>query len=203
LFSVESQIIMTSQVFFGLDDIIHEFEYRFGITRKDAVKLLQSYMSFCTSVIPHTDPYANNSFTIVQKKYTTRGGAYTEQTKKISENTISLVISYMISQMIEKVKSSIIGYLKSDISDIQVVLMGGGAYLKEAEHEFKEKFGCEIIIGENKLKSGGDLFGTAYGLLRYGIHERRLLQKEGSVSLIRRIKETFVSLTSWGALRLT
>ena len=49
LFFVEGQIVITSQIFFGLNDIINEFEYRFGITEKDARKLLRSYINYRNS----------------------------------------------------------------------------------------------------------------------------------------------------------
>ncbi|MFC1582725.1 hypothetical protein ACFL4W_04225 [Planctomycetota bacterium] len=124
------------------------------------------------------------------------------ESKKISENTISLVISYMMSQMIEKVKSGIIAYLKGDISNIQVVLMGGGAYLPEAAGEFEEKFKCEIIIGENKLKSGGDLFGASYGLLRYGINDRKQQKTGVPRGILRKTRETLLNLTSWARVKM-
>jgi len=202
LFFVEGQIVITSQIFFGLNDIINEFEYRFGITEKDAGKLLRSYIQYRNSCSVHSGEKNSSSFTIVQKLRSGPAG-YSPRTKKISEHTISLVVSYMITQMIAKVKGSIIGYLKNDISTIQVVLMGGGAYLGEMEKEFREKFGCDIIIGENKLKSGGDLFGTAYGLLRYGAQERRSMQKEEKAGIAARIKQIFLNLSSWAKVPLS
>lgn len=203
LFFVDGQIVMTTQIMFGLNDIIGEFEYRFGITAREAEKLLDSYVKFCNARVAQARHEGGNSFTIIQKKVSGYDGSYYSDYKKISENTISLVISYMISQMIEKVKSGIIAYLKRDISSIQTVLMGGGAYLPETEREFREKFNCEIIIGENKLKSGGDLFGAAYGLLRYGIYDRKNTRVERSVGLFAQTRELFRSLSSWASVRVS
>ena len=200
LFFVEGQIVITNQIFFGLNDIINEFEYRFGITVNDARKLLRAYIEYSTSQTVHRKTPAANSFTI-SRPDTGRDYACTD--KKISESTISLVASYMVTQMIEKVRSNILGYLKNDISTIQVVFMGGGAYLPEMEKEFRKKFGCDIIIGENRLKSGGDLFGTAYGLLRYGAEDRKADGKEAAHTLFGRIKETVLNISSWARVRLS
>ncbi|MFC1582726.1 hypothetical protein ACFL4W_04230 [Planctomycetota bacterium] len=54
LFYVDGQIVTTTQIFFGLNDIVNEFEYRFGITEKDARKLLTSYIKFCNARRAHT-----------------------------------------------------------------------------------------------------------------------------------------------------
>ncbi len=203
LFFVDGQVLMSAQIFFGIDDIINEFEYRFGITEKDARKLMSSYVSFSNSHITHPKKIDNSSFRIVQKKVSASDGTYYNDYKKISEHTISLVNSYMMSQMVEKIKSEIIGYLKGDINNIQTVLMGGAAYLPETEKMFSEKFGCEVIIGENRLRSGGDLFGTAYGLLRYGVENRGDIPREKQGNIFKRSLENLSRLRSWANVRLT
>lgn len=203
LFFVDSQIVMTDQIFFGLDDIISEFEYRFGVTNKEAGRLLRSYMQYCNTGINYQDQKESSTFTIVQKKISEHNHFYFNDYKKISKNTISLVISYMLSQMIERIKSTIIAYLKGDINNIQVVLMGGGAYVLESEKEFKDKFRCEVVIGENKFKSGGDLFGTAYGLLRYGIHDRSMRNKEAKKNFLKKTIKVFQDFSTWAAVKLS
>ena len=105
--------------------------------------------------------------------------------------------------MIEKVKSGVIAYLNGGINQIQIVLMGGGAYLPETEKEFNDKFRCDIIIGENKLKSGGNLFGTAYGLLRFGIDDRKTVSNDKSKGLAKKAADVFHRLTSWATVKLS
>ena len=204
LFCIGGQIMVTTQIRFGINDITNEFEYRFGIVSREAHKLLLSYIDYCSKQKRHTHSIdASRNFVIVQKKVSQSDNGYYNEPKKISERTLSLVISYMVSQMIEKTKSSIIAYLKGNINEIQVVLMGGGSQLPEMEREFTEKFGCEIIQGENKLRSGGDLFGTAYGLLRYGIEDRKSAEPEVVEGFFNRIRNRLYRFHSWATVRLS
>ncbi|MFH1708537.1 MAG: hypothetical protein ABIF71_11565 [Planctomycetota bacterium] len=203
LFFVDGQIVTTSQLMFGLNDIVSEFEYRFGITGPDARKLLRAYMQCCAGPGARARKGAASSFTIIQKKISGGEGRFFSDYKKISGETISLVVAYMVSQVIEKIKSNVIAYLAGEISGIQVVLMGGGAYLPETEREFRDKFGCEIIIGENKFKSGGDLYGTAYGLLRYGLDDRRGGRVEQPAGLARRLGSVVQNLSTWASVKMT